>query len=71
MKGKKKNEDQQSQAHTPMIEKDKPSDNYWDSIAEDVASGYETNKDPDEIHNIDEQPGDHNRGDVSVPKEKS
>lgn len=71
MKDIKKKEDHKEAARTPMIEKDKPADNYWDSIAEDVASGYETNKDPDEIHNIDEQPGDHNRGDVSIPKENS
>lgn len=71
MKDKKKNGDQKEAAHTPMIEKDRPADNYWDSIADDVASGYETNKDPDDIHNIDEQPGDHNRADVSVPKENS
>lgn len=67
MMDKKKHEDQKEEARTPMIEKDKPADNYWESIAEDVAAGYETNKDPDDIHNIDEQPNDHKRDETPNP----
>ena len=36
---------------------------FWNSIADDVASGYQSGRDSDGIRNIDEQPYDHSRGD--------
>jgi hypothetical protein len=36
---------------------------YWDRVANDVASGYKSKKDEDNILNIDQEPGDHEPGD--------
>lgn len=67
---KRKRIQQKAQApHTPIRDKDHPNENYWNSVANDVASGYETPKDEDDVHNIDEQPGDHKRGDVADRRE--
>lgn len=37
---------------------------YWDRIAKDVASGYESNKDVDDVLNTDQEADDHIRGDA-------
>jgi hypothetical protein len=37
--------------------------NYWDSVADDVASGYTTDEDENSILNQDQLPDDHERGD--------
>lgn len=44
-------------------QKDKPSNDYWDRVADDVASGYTTKNDDNPILNIDQEPGDDERGD--------
>ena len=43
----------------------KPKSDYWDRIADDPASGYtdEDNKNEDDVLNIDQEPGDNERGD--------
>ena len=38
-------------------------DDYWDRVADDVASGYKNEKDEDRLLNEDQQPDDHERGD--------
>lgn len=38
---------------------------YWDRIAKDVASGYESNKDVDDVLNTDQEADDHIRGDAA------
>jgi hypothetical protein len=47
----------------PIKSKDKPGSNYWDSVADDVASGYTTKNDESPILNIDQKPGDDERAD--------
>ncbi|MCU7551999.1 hypothetical protein OCK74_22960 [Chitinophagaceae bacterium LB-8] len=37
---------------------------YWDRVADDVAAGYKSKKDDDNILNIDQEPGDHESGDM-------
>ena len=39
---------------------------YWDRVADDAASGYKTEKDEDEILNIDQLPDDHERDDKAT-----
>lgn len=36
---------------------------YWDRVADDVASGYKSKEDDDSILNVDQEPGDHESGD--------
>lgn len=38
---------------------------YWDRIAKDVASGYESTKDVDDVLNTDQEADDHVRGDAA------
>lgn len=38
-------------------------DDYWDRVADDVASGYEGKDDKDNILNTDQEADDHIRGD--------
>lgn len=47
----------------PMKDKDRPAMNFWDSVADDVASGYTTKNDESPILNIDQKPGDDERAD--------
>lgn len=44
-------------------EKESLGNDYWDRVAEDAASGYENKGDDDEILNVDQLPGDNERGD--------
>lgn len=36
---------------------------YWDRVADDVASGYKSKDDDDSVLNVDQEPGDHEPGD--------
>ena len=40
-------------------------DNYWDSVADDVAAGYKTKDDENSILNEDQLPDDNERGDTT------
>jgi len=40
-------------------------DNYWDSVADDVAAGYKTEDDENSILNEDQLPDDNERGDTT------
>lgn len=53
-----KNKDEQTRSE----DRKRPTD-YWDRIADDVASGYKNNSDEDSMLNEDEEPGDHEKGD--------
>ena len=44
-------------------EKEIPSTNYWNSVADDVATGYKSKEDKSRILNEDQLPGDNERGD--------
>jgi hypothetical protein len=35
---------------------------YWDRVADDVASGYRSEEDENNVLNIDQEPGDHEPG---------
>jgi hypothetical protein len=61
-KAKKKSEESSGNKAEP--EKKGAGDDYWDRVAEDAASGYETNEDEDDILNIDQLPEDNERGDT-------
>ncbi len=37
--------------------------NYWERVANDVASGYRSKEDEDNIMNVDQEPGDHESAD--------
>ena len=39
---------------------------YWERVADDVASGYKNEEDEDNILNIDQVPGDNERGDKAT-----
>ncbi|OLY91245.1 hypothetical protein SAMN05444008_112120 [Cnuella takakiae] len=39
---------------------------YWDRIANDVASGYESKEDVNDVLNTDQEADDHTRGDAGV-----
>jgi hypothetical protein len=39
---------------------------YWNRVANDVASGYKSIEDEDNILNIDQEPGDHEPGDKNT-----
>lgn len=43
------------------LEKKTLGDDYWDRVAEDVASGYKTNHDESNVLNEDEEPGDYEK----------
>jgi hypothetical protein len=43
--------------------KEKKGKDYWDRVADDVASGYKSDEDENNVLNIDQEPGDHEPGD--------
>lgn len=52
---------------TPKAEEEKETlgNDYWNRIADDVASGYEGKHDKDDILNDDQEADDHIRGDAA------
>ena len=44
-------------------DRDMPAPDYWNSVADDVASGYKSKEDKSKILNEDQLPGDNERGD--------
>lgn len=59
MPHKKMNKDSDNKANG----KEKLSEDYWDRVAEDPASGYGANEDGDvNLLNEDQQPDDHEKG---------
>lgn len=66
---KKGGKSRQSKKSDSSIEKshEQMPDKYWDEVAEDAASGYTTKEDGSPLLNIDQQPGDNERGDGSLP----
>ena len=66
MAKKKQKEMDASEAKSPAKEtreKESLGNDYWDRVAEDAASGYENKEDEDKILNVDQLPGDNERGD--------
>ena len=47
----------------PGKNKENQGKDYWDRVADDVASGYRSDEDENNVLNIDQEPGDHEPGD--------
>lgn len=45
------------------MEKESLGNDYWDRVADDVASGYESDDDENDVLNVDQEPHDNERGD--------
>jgi hypothetical protein len=61
---KKNKEDGANSKNTNLnSNKENHGKDYWDRVADDVASGYRSKDDENSVLNIDQEPGDHEPGD--------
>lgn len=60
---KNKDKSGNSMGDKPNKNKEHKGKDYWDRVADDVASGYRNEEDENNILNIDQEPGDHEPGD--------
>lgn len=55
----------------PSMDKESLGNDYWDRVADDAASGYENKEDKNDILNVDQLPGDNERGDKETDTDET